>query len=448
MIKSWKQFNEKQLDLFAGTAFEKPELIHNNLYPIGEDDIRDFLTEIEDENYSVVVNFGFLNTKIDEYTEIINGYYVRPCISVNIDTMSNTGNEDVTSCLTSFIKRVSHKFKDIKVRDEGGFIDINSLKLEGGIFIKDEEIEIEYPLSVYLIWFDDVKLTDKMIWEYYTFPEDKFTTFTNKGSALLDIPRDRISDWIVSNKSDYKDIIDDPDFDIYDWYHDGDWKPDHESFFNYYLENETIDMLLKCCFKNFDKLKEEYPEFLGEYDSLEEFIQKIKSNKKTYSWSTNWKKLGEFLEETELSGDIYNELRNDYADLSMQSKAESDYEEIIRVFDKSVTDILETTIVQKLEHEETKRFRTKDSNGNDVWKETTYMRPYYRLEFNLSWLERLEANELFNLGSVEDEIGNWVYNYKEKEDLEPNFSDYSDVNNKEFNKEARAQIKWQIENQK
>ena len=89
MIKSWKQFNEdKQLDLFAGTSYEKPELIHNNLYPIDEDDIRDYLAEIEDEKYSIQVNFGFWNSGNAEYTELINSYEVRPCISVQIMKMT------------------------------------------------------------------------------------------------------------------------------------------------------------------------------------------------------------------------------------------------------------------------------------------------------------------------------------------------------------------------
>ena len=144
MIKNWKQFNEeRQLDLFAGTSYEKPELIHNNLYPIDEDDIRDYLAEIEDEKYIIQVNFGFLSKSTGEYTELIDTYDVRPCISVNIMKMTIdykviTGNEDVTSCLTSFIKRISHRFKEIKVRDDEGYLNIEDIKLEGGIFLKSE----------------------------------------------------------------------------------------------------------------------------------------------------------------------------------------------------------------------------------------------------------------------------------------------------------------------
>ena len=63
MIRNWYQFNESQLDLFQGTHYEKPELVYNNLYPMDEDDIRDYLVELEDAKYSIVVNFGFLDSE-------------------------------------------------------------------------------------------------------------------------------------------------------------------------------------------------------------------------------------------------------------------------------------------------------------------------------------------------------------------------------------------------
>jgi len=442
MIKNWTEFNEgKQLDLFQNTPYAKPELIHNNLYPIDEDDIRDYLTEIEDEKYIVRVDFGFYNTKDDEYTELIDSYKVRPCISIDISTYAKTayaktGSDDVTSCLTSFVKRVSPKFKEIKLRDRGGFLNINDIKLDGSITIKSKDLEIEGDLSIDLIWFEDVNLTDKLIYEYYGFPVDKYTTFTDKGKALIDIPIDTITDWVIPRNSHYKEIIDDPDYDIYQWYDShGDWMPDHNSFFTYYLENETIEMLLRCCFKNFDELKDKYPEFLEEYSSLEDFIQNM----------SDWSELGEFLDDEEPAGNIYNEIRVKYADWSMQAKAESDYEEIINDFDKSVVDVLETTIVEKPEYEETKRIRKVDSNGNSVSKEITYIRTYYRLEFNLGWLVELDSDTLFELGSIESGIGEWVYNnHYDKSDLNPHFSDYVSIDSKQFNNEAISDIEYQM----
>lgn len=441
MIKSWKQFNERQLDLFQGTAFEKPELTHNNLYPIDEDAIRDYLAEIEDEGYMIVVNFGFYGDS--EYTELINSYDVRPCISVDISVSNKVQNEDVTSCATSFIKRVSHKFKEIKVVDAGGPVDINDIMFKGGIFIKSEDLEIEQPLSIQLIWFDDVHITDKMIFEYYGIAGDR-VTFTEKGSAHIEVSREKLSDLVLSKNSSYKSIIDDPDYDMYSWYDGGDWIPDHDSFFTYHLEKETISMLIDCCFHNFDELKET-DDFLEEFDSLEDLKSKVLQPKD--HWRTIYNKLGKYLDNTEPAGNIYNELRNKYADFAMQAKADEDYEAIISEFDKVVSETLETIIISKESHEEPHRYKTKDSEGNTIWKETTVFVPYYKIDFNLEWFDNLDSYQLFDLGSIESQIGEWVYNTKEKTELNPRLSDYSSPDDKVFNVEARNEIKWQMERQ-
>ena len=450
MIKSWKQFNEdKQLDLFQGTPYEKPELTHNNFYPIDEDDIRDYLAEIEDEGYLIVVNFGFYGDS--GYTELINSYDVKPCISVDIIVSNKVKNDDVTHCVLSFIKRVSNKFKEIKVVDNGGPLNIDDIILKGGIFIKSEsgkiedELQIEQPLSIQLIWFNDIHINDKMIFDYYGIPQGDKITFTEKGSAQIEISREGLSDCVLSRNSQHKDIIDDPDYDIYQWYHGGDWLPDHDSFFRYHLEKETISMLIDCCFYNFDELKET-SDFLNEFESLEDLKSQVLQPKD--HWGKIYNKLGKYLDVEELAGNIYNELRSKYADFSMQAKADEDYEAVISEFDEIVEEVLETTIISKESYEEPSKYKIKDAQGNITWKETTIFRPYYKIDFNLEWFNNLDSEDLFDLGSVESQIVEWVYNTKEKKELNPRFSDYADVDDKMFNKEARGEIKWQIERKK
>jgi hypothetical protein len=445
MIKNWKQFNEeRQLDLFAGTSYEKPELIHNNLYPIDEDDIRDYLAEIEDEKYIIQVNFGFLSKSTGEYTELIDTYDVRPCISVNIMKMTIdykvvTGNEDVTSCLTSFIKRISHKFKEIKVRDDEGYLNIEDIKLEGGIFLKSEsgniedEIELISPLCIQLVWFEDVHLTDKMIFDYYGIPTDDSMEFTKNGSLQISVSRDKITGWLLK-ASKYRDILDDNDYDPYEFYDESNWFPEHDSFLKYDLEEETIQMLLRCCLHNFDELKKEGSNFLANYESLEDLIKKTIDGRKKLSY--DFDKLGKFLNEV---SDMYGHLRGMYADYSLQTKADDDYEEIIRTFDKIVEDQLETKIIKKISKQEPLKYKTKDLNNQEIYKETTIEKTYYVLSFNLQWLSK--AGNLFNLGSLEQAIDDWCYYSIESVELNPNFSDYPHVDDKKFNEEARKELK-------
>ena len=434
MIKSWLKFNEgNQLDIFQNTPYDRPELIHNNLYPMDEDDIRDYLIELEDAHYTIVVNFGFCDGV--KYTESITSREMTPCVSLDIHVNQKTSDEDVTTGLRSFVKRVASKFKSVTFHDDSGQLNIRDLKVQGGVFIKsdtgkiEDELEIGYPLEVHLNWFVDVALTDKMIFEYYGF-EDHMVKFTENGTAQIGFPVDVISDWVIDKNSPYKEIIDDPDYDFDRWYDCSDFVPDDDSFFRYYLENETIKELLELCFKNFDDMKSKYHknDFINRFESKEELIGEILNPKERYN--NNWKELGKFLKDRVLGDDIYNDLRHDYADWAYSAKIDSDHKELIKSFDEIIESALGTQIVEK--------FYNTETSGKK-----TYERPYYRLEFNLDWVKESESADLFNL-NLESHMSDWTYNCIERKKLNPYFSDYADVDWKEFNISARKSIRSRI----
>lgn len=443
MIKSWLKFNEgNQLDIFQNTPYDRPELIHNNLYPMDEDDIRDYLIELDDAHYTIVVNFGFCDGV--KYTERITSREMTPCVSLDIHINQKTSDEDVTTGLRSFVKRVASKFKSVTFHDDSGQLNIRDLKVQGGVFIKsdtgkiEDELEIEYPLEVHLNWFVDVALTDKMIFEYYGF-EDYMVKFTENGTVQIGFPVDVISDWVIDKNSPYKGMIDDPDYDIEQWYDRGsEWIPDHDSFFRYHLENDTINMLLEYCFKDFENIKIEYDDnsFISKYNSKDELIGEIMNTKS--SWSKHWTELGKFLDDSEVGANIYNELRVDYADWSVDAKINDDYKKVFEEFDDVVEKKLETSIVEKFENEERKRIKS-----GDVWKEITYQRPYYRIDFNINWIYGEDSSNLFNRKLV-THMSDWTYNCIERVELNPNFSDYADVDDKLFNIEVRRILKNEI----
>jgi hypothetical protein len=272
-----------------------------------------------------------------------------------------------------------------------------------------------------------------MIFDYYGIPTDDSMEFTKNGSLQISVPRDKITGWLLK-ASKYRDILDDNDYDPYEFYDESDWFPEHDSFFKYDLEEETIQMLLRCCLHNFDELKKEGSNFLTNYESLEDLIKKTIDGRT--KWSYDFDKLGKFL--TEVS-DMYGELRRMYADYSLQTKADDDYKEIIRTFDKIVEDQLETKIIKKISKQEPLKYKTKDLNNQEIYKETTIEKTYYVLSFNLQWLSK--AGNLFNLGSLEQAIDDWCYYSIESVELNPNFSDYPHVDDKKFNEEARKELK-------
>ncbi len=104
MIKNWLQFigESQQLELFKDEG----------IFPYTEEDIIDYLLELEDNKYFIDVRFGWLD-KDNRFTQKVESYVEEPCIGVEINSGSLTKSEDVTSAVTSFIKRVSKKAKAV-----------------------------------------------------------------------------------------------------------------------------------------------------------------------------------------------------------------------------------------------------------------------------------------------------------------------------------------------
>jgi hypothetical protein len=437
MIKKWSDFikETKQLNLFQDTEWDtdETELIYLNMYPITEEDIQDYLLEIEEAGYGIDIQFGFNDD--GSFDKKINSYKIKTAIGITI-VNNDPNHEDVTSCLRSTINKLKRFFKEISIHDDESKIDIKDLVINNGIFIKTEEPEPEDLLSIegsLFILFKsdkDIQITDKIICEYYQFKDD--IIYDEKENAKVAFARDRLSDLVVKNRDPYKNIIDSPDYEM-DWnlYDSTDYIPEHDSFFKYYLENETIRMMLEYCFKDWDELKEEYHDsFISDYETKEELIEDIITPKERYSNSR--KNCGKFLYETEIGNNIYNELREMYGDWSAHSKADDDYEKIMEAFDKIVEDNLNTEIVEEF----SKESPTKYKNKQGEWVEKTYERPYYRLSFNLDWIKDQDPDNLFN-----SEIDDSIYaNDWEKSDIKPWFDDYPHVDDVSFNTEARAMI--------
>jgi hypothetical protein len=416
-----------------------------------EDDIRDYLTELEDAGYMISVNFGFEEnrnlSRTNYYTESIRGRNMKPAICIEIGSSPNKeNNENITTCLTSFVKRVSQKFKTIELFDNSGPISLEYVRIKNGIYIDSElsgkiedELEIEGNLQIHLFWYKDVYLTDKMVFNYYGFNQD-MVKFTDSGVANLEFPRDVISGWIVDKNSSFKEVIDDIDFEFDVWYDRSDYYPEHTSFFEYYLSNENIKSLLELCFKDFESIKEEYSDddFINQYDTKEQLISDILKPKNR--WDREYNELGEFLVKSEIGGNIYDEIRTEYADWSFNSKTESDYKEIFKEFDSEVEDQLKTSIIGKINKDEEKTIRLKDG----TFKKISYTRPYYILEFNIDWVTDYDSNDLFGV-DIEDHMCDYSYHCVSKIKLDPNFSSYDDVDIKAFNDEIAKWLKKEIE---
>lgn len=435
MIKNWLQFigESQQLELFKDEG----------IFPYTEEDIIDYLLELEDNKYFIDVRFGWLD-KDNRFTQKVESYVEEPCIGVEINSGSLTKSEDVTSAVTSFIKRVSKKAKAVRIYDNDGEIPVKLLKFEGGIFLNErpedsqpnesgnyDDIQLDDGIFILCV-FNQRKLTDKDIFEYYGIKGEKLKTvegeidclsYNDKGTPVFEVEVDDLVRWTVDRNDSYVEYITNPD-SIWDNYigHFA-YQPDHHSFFNYYLSDENRQLLLKVCIEKdgWETILEE----LHEDITQEDFIKSYK----------DYRKLGEILEDLPTSGEIYNDLRNLYVNFEENAKAEEDLEEIISKFDKLVEDQFNTSILEK------NRYSKKATATNKSGEKYEYNHDFatYKLLFNNEWLESLDAETIINAGSTYNillEYSNNIYTEK----LEPHFSDYADVDRDEFNKSAKSDL--------
>lgn len=439
MIKNWLQFikESQQLELFQDEG----------IFPYTEEDIRDYLLELEDNKYFIDVRFGWLD-RDNRFTQKVEGYVEEPCIGIEINSGYLTKSEDVTSAVTSFIKRVSKKAKSVRIYDNDGEIPVKLLKFEGGIFLNErpedsepneagnyDDIQLDDGIFILCV-FNQRKLTDKDIFEYYGIKGEKLRTnegeidclsYNDKGTPVFEVEVYDLVRWTVDRNDSYVEYITNPD-SIWDNYIGHfDWTPDHDSFFNYYLSDENRQLLLKVCIQKdgWESILEE----LGQDITQEDFIKSYR----------DYRKLGEILEDLPASGEIYNDLRNLYVDFEENAKAEKDLEAIISKFDELVEEQFGTSILEKNRYSK-KATATKKSGERYEYNHdfTTY-----KLLYNKEWLESLDAEVLMNAGSTYNILSEYSGNiYTEK--LKPNFSDYADVDRDEFNKSAKSDLEYHL----
>lgn len=439
MIKNWLQFikESQQLELFQDEG----------IFPYTEEDIRDYLLELEDNKYFIDVRFGWLD-RDNRFTQKVEGYVEEPCIGVEINSSFLTKNEDVTSAVTSFIKRVSKKAKAVRIYDNDGEIPVKLLKFEGGIFLNERpedsspdesgnyhDIQLDDGIFILCV-FNQRKLTDKDIFEYYGIKGEKLRTnegeidclsYNDKGTPVFEVEVDDLVRWVVDRNDSYVKYITNPD-SIWDNYIGHfDWTPDHHSFFQYYLNDENRQLLLKVCIQKdgWETILEE----LGQDITQEDFIKSYK----------DYRKLGEILEDLPASGEIYNDLRNLYVNFEENAKAEEDLEAIISKFDELVEEQFSTSILEK------NRYSKKATTTNKSGEKYEYNHDFttYKLLYNKEWLESLDAEILMNAGSTYNILSEYSGNIY-TENLKPNFSDYADVDRDEFNKSAKSDLEYQL----
>jgi len=145
MIKKYLQFISESI---------KEDIEEQSIWKITEDDIKDYLRDLEDEGYIIEVEFGFsqkvkqnsykdgkpTTSEKDVFTEkVLAGDSIIPAYWIRISESDESSNEDVSDSIKFAYSIIKEKADaDISICDENGDIgDIEGIEIKGGLFFTD-----------------------------------------------------------------------------------------------------------------------------------------------------------------------------------------------------------------------------------------------------------------------------------------------------------------------
>jgi hypothetical protein len=438
-IISWKDFLvEKQLDLFQGTSYERPELKYGSgsngdregvqkFWPISYEEVGDLLFELEENGYSILIFYEFVDeSDKDEGPKNLvipgNKRELTPCIRVQIapkvitrDNRNELSDEDLTYVITSFVKRVRQKFKTIEFFDDEGFLNLKDIRIKGGLEyeLEPDDIVTISELNMNLIWYNPVYFTDKMVIEYHKLDDKVDIAYDDKGQSFITYPAEDYTEWLISSRDDYYDYLSKKNgFEsLWENYWDYAEQPSVKELFDYYLNTDTVKLLVDYLVEDFESLEEidadEYETLTGfgitTKEQLIERVQKI-----------GLVNIGKLLDK--IDSDFISDIRSMYSDMSVSATVDGVQEKIVSALEDVIEEQLETRVTKT------------------EWKDG---HPYITMKFNIDWLERYDGEDEYLHYVIGEYISN---NYLGDNKLRVYSEDMGSPDGNEFNKEVKSMI--------
>jgi hypothetical protein len=434
--------------------FIKESIDIDDIFEFKEKDFVEYFLELKDAGWLIRVDSGsvkkvkvwsYVENKYneeEEFTELlIPGEEVENSYLIYIFRGSRVNNEDVTDNLLfgyDIIKDITGA-REIKVLDDTNSpLDINDVLIKGGIFIgKDLDIEDQIEIdniSFFIKTGKKVKLKENEIAEYYGWSYDKVDKM---GNIYTHIELEDIADWMLDKNSEYKDMLIKGMEHMWDYYEHSNYIPDIQSFFQYTLNKENEVLLIKSMIKESGGL-EEFINHIGDecsdeaYDSVKE-----KSEEEVINYLLK-ERFYSSIKELSSNSEIYSDISSLVADWEMSAHVDDNYDAILSEFDNIVGKEFEYKRIKK---EVTKKFKTKDSEGNVIFKEYQSEEIFYEIPFDNKWLlehKDYDANDLNNFKDIYDILREYFYDASFDYILNPRINDWGDVDNKALNSEISA----------
>jgi len=427
--------------------FLKESIETSSIWKIDENKIREFLIELEDAEYIILVTFGFVGEKKEyfynkptEYSEvftekILSNELTNLAISIEIQLSSKTSNADVTDDFLAAVSAIEMECDaDIELYDNGGKLSSDDLLIKGGIFTGTEPedeysgTEIEGSLFVFVKFNNGVKFNSKQLADFYGWKCDEET----EGSIYVHVDLEDMANYILSSKSQWEKTLVAGEEDLWDYYDISSYYPDINSLFQYTLDKDNANLLIKSMIKEAGGL-EDIKGYIGDecdndvYDKVKEMSEEELIDyllKERYK--NTIKQLGR-------NSEIWSDINQTVADWELGAHVHDNYEELLSEFDRCVGDEFNFT---KFKKEIEKSWKSKDAEGNEVIHKYTKEETFYRIQFDNKWIEEFDSEDLFKFnldGIFREYCGNL-----ERYELKPRFSDYGHVDSKAMNSEINS----------
>jgi hypothetical protein len=438
MIKKYLQFISESI---------KEQIEEKTLWKLSEDDINDYMLEITDAGYFVSVQFGFsekvkrgaykngewVETEKDVFTDKVKaGDKVIPSYWISIhEGHKIIKNDDVTSTFQFACSIIAEEANaEISIHDADGNIgDIDGIEIKGGLFFTDnwnssepELLEANDYIAIFAQSKETIEFTEEDLVKYYNWSD----AIIKEGKVYVEVNLEDMSDIMLSRKSSYKDILVKGEENMYDNYYGSDYQPDIPSMIQYTLTKENNHLLIKAMIKEIGGLENLISENENLEGKTEEEVIEFLLKERFY----------ETLKQLCKNSEICQEVRQTIGDWEMNAHVDSNYQSILDEFDEIVEKEFTYT---KEKREVTKYYTTKDADGNQTRKEYQEIDTFYTIPYSNDWIDnedadRLKDNSLFDI--FKDWCGEQYFTYE----MDPNFSDYGDVDSKALNQEIKGDL--------
>ena len=433
----------------------KEDIDSGIIWELNEDQIREYLIELDDAGYLITVNFGFVKKHIihyynkpsvekDVYTEnIVAGEEIRPAYWIEIQKSRDVNNEDVTDSLKFACSIIEDEADaDIKLFDSDTDVDINTTLIKGGIFINvDPEDnmsgeEANNYISIFAKQRNTIKIKPTDLEEYYGWD----VKVKKEGQLWAEMELEDLADFILSPRSDYKDSLVKGQEHMWDYYELSNYYPDIISLFNYGVDKENEIILVKSIIKELGGYEQAINHIGDECDNdiYEEVKEMSEEELIKYLLEERFYKT---IKQLATHSEVLTEVRDTIANWEMSAHCDDNHDEIVSSFDSIVSD--ELGQYEKVEKEVTKHYTTRDGRRVEYKTDVTY----YQFPYNNDWISDIDSEYLFNK-DLDELFRDFVRESNIDRNLNPRISDYGSVNKEDMNKDIKAYLTRYLSDEK